>query len=74
MIDDRRRRIVLSYRWPFISSSTPPIPVENQVCLFYAVTHDFLKEVEVKDVAELEAIRNKLLAIPDVLSSRRGQN
>ena len=31
-----------------------PIPVENQVCLFYAVTHDFLKEVEVKDVAEYE--------------------
>ena len=31
-----------------------PVPVENQVCLFYAVTHDFLKEVEVKDVAEYE--------------------
>ena len=31
-----------------------PIPVENQVCLFYAVTHDFLKEVEVEDVAEYE--------------------
>jgi hypothetical protein len=29
---------------------------------------------EVKDVAELETIRNKLMAIPDVLSSRRGQN
>ena len=31
-----------------------PIAVENQVCLFYAVTHDFLKDVEVKDVAEYE--------------------
>ena len=34
----------------------------------------FTVRFEVKDVAELEAIRNKLLAIPDVLSSRRGQN
>ncbi len=31
-----------------------PIPVENQVCIFYAVTHDFLKEVEVRHVAEYE--------------------
>ena len=31
-----------------------PVDVENQVCLFYAVTHDFLKDVEVKDVAEYE--------------------
>ena len=31
-----------------------PVAVENQVCLFYAVTHDFLKEVEVKDVADYE--------------------
>ena len=34
----------------------------------------FTVRFEVKDVAELETIRNKLLAIPDVLSSRRGQN
>ena len=31
-----------------------PVAVENQVCLFYAVTHDFLKEVEVSHVAEYE--------------------
>ena len=31
-----------------------PVAVENQVCIFYAVTHDFLKDVEVKDVAEYE--------------------
>ena len=31
-----------------------PIAVENQVCIFYAVTHDFLKNVEVTDVAEYE--------------------
>ena len=31
-----------------------PIAVENQVCIFYAVTHDFLKDVEVTDVAEYE--------------------
>ena len=31
-----------------------PIPVENQVCIFYAVTHDFLKDVDVTDVAEYE--------------------
>ena len=34
----------------------------------------FTVRFEVKDVAELETIRNKLMAIPDVLSSRRGQN
>jgi F-type H+-transporting ATPase subunit alpha len=31
-----------------------PIAVENQVCLFYAVTHDFLKDVAVEAVAEYE--------------------
>ena len=34
----------------------------------------FTVRFEVKDVDELESIRNKLLAIPDVISSRRGQN
>jgi len=34
----------------------------------------FTVRFEVKNVAELEAIRNKLLNIRDVLSSRRGQN
>ena len=29
---------------------------------------------EVKNVAELDSIRNKLLSIPDVVSARRGQN
>ncbi len=31
-----------------------PVPVENQVCIFYAVTHDFLKEIDVRDAAEYE--------------------
>ena len=31
-----------------------PIAVEDQVCIFYAVTHDFLKQVEVRHVAEYE--------------------
>ena len=31
-----------------------PVAVEDQVCIFYAVTHDFLKEVRVSDVAEYE--------------------
>ncbi len=31
-----------------------PIAVENQVCIFYAVTHDFLKDVQAEDVAEYE--------------------
>ncbi len=31
-----------------------PIPVEDQVCIFYAVTHDFLKDVAVENVAEYE--------------------
>ena len=35
-------------------SRNRPVAVENQVCVFYAVTHDFLKDVEVKDVAEYE--------------------
>jgi len=34
----------------------------------------FTVKFEVKDVAELDTIRNKLLNIPDVISSRRGQN
>ncbi len=34
----------------------------------------FTVKFEVQDVAELDAIRNKLLNIPDVISSRRGQN
>jgi hypothetical protein len=29
---------------------------------------------EVKNVAELESVRNKLLNIPDVVAARRGQN
>ncbi len=32
-----------------------PIAVEDQVCIFYAVTHDFLKDVEVTDVPEYES-------------------
>ena len=31
-----------------------PIAVEDQVCIFYAVTRGFLKDVEVTDVAEYE--------------------
>ena len=31
-----------------------PMAVEDQVCIFYAVTHDFLKDVQVQDVAEYE--------------------
>ena len=31
-----------------------PVAVEDQVCIFYAVTHDFLKKVRVSDVAEYE--------------------
>ena len=34
----------------------------------------FTVKFEVKDVAELDAIRNKLLNIRDVVGSRRGQN
>ena len=31
-----------------------PVPVEQQVCMFYAVIHDYLKEVAVNDVSEYE--------------------
>ena len=34
----------------------------------------FTTRFEVKNVAELEAIRNKLMSIPDIISIRRGQN
>ena len=34
----------------------------------------FTVKFEVKDVAELDTIRNKLLQIPDVIGARRGQN
>ena len=34
----------------------------------------FTVRFEVKNVAELEVIRNKLLNVRDVLGSRRGQN
>ena len=34
----------------------------------------FTVRFEVKDVQELDSIRNKLMAIPDVIGSRRGQN
>ena len=34
----------------------------------------FTVRFEVKNVEELDSIRNKLLAIPDVIGSRRGQN
>ncbi len=34
----------------------------------------FTVKFEVKNVAELDAIRTKLLSIPDVIGSRRGQN
>ena len=34
----------------------------------------FTVRFEVKNVAELETVRNKLLSIRDVIGSRRGQN
>lgn len=32
-----------------------PVEVAHQVCILYAVTHDYLKEIAVADVAEFEA-------------------
>ena len=32
-----------------------PVPVENQVCIFYAVTRDYLKNVPVERIPEYEA-------------------
>ncbi|MBP3371278.1 MAG: F0F1 ATP synthase subunit alpha [Clostridia bacterium] len=31
-----------------------PVPVEHQVCIFYAVIHNFLKDVAVEDIAKYE--------------------
>ncbi len=50
-----------------------PVAVENQVCIFYAVTHDFLKQVEVRDVAEYEESLYERMAAqhPQVLDKIR---
>ena len=50
-----------------------PVAVENQVCIFYAVTHDYLKDVDVKHAAEYEAGLYDRLAAQheDVLSAIR---
>ena len=50
-----------------------PVAVEDQVCIFYAVTHDYLKDVEVKDVAEYEEALYARMAAQhgDVLSAIR---
>ena len=50
-----------------------PVDVENQVCIFYAVTHDYLKDVEVKDVAEYEEALYQRMGAQhtDVLSAIR---
>ena len=32
-----------------------PVPVENQVCIFYAVTRDYLKDVPVEQIPEYES-------------------
>jgi len=31
-----------------------PVPVEHQVCIFYAVIHNYLKDVAVEDIAKYE--------------------
>ncbi len=48
-----------------------PVAVEDQVCIFYAVTHDYLKDVEVKNVAEYEEALYARMAAQhgDVLSA-----
>ena len=33
-----------------------PVAVEDQVCILYAVTKDYLKDVEVADIAEYQAL------------------
>ncbi len=50
-----------------------PVAVENQVCIFYAVTHDYLKDVEVRHVAEYEESLYERMAAqyPDVLEKIR---
>ncbi|MBR1586013.1 MAG: F0F1 ATP synthase subunit alpha [Clostridia bacterium] len=50
-----------------------PVAVENQVCIFYAVTHDYLMEIEVADVAAYEEGLYERMAAQhgDVLSAVR---
>ncbi len=54
---DTRQRLAQGARIVEVlkQSRSKPVEVANQVCIFYAVTHDFLKDVEVTDVAAYEA-------------------
>ena len=56
-----------------IRARNRPVAVENQVCIFYAVTHDFLKQVEVQHVAEYEESLYERMAAqhPQVLEKIR---
>ena len=54
-----------------------PVRVEDQVCILYAVTHDYLKDIAVEDIAEFEqglyeVRRGRLPALPGQSSLLRG--
>ena len=54
---DTKARLALGARIVEVlkQNRNKPVDVVNQVCIFYAVTHDYLKDVQVRDVAEYEA-------------------
>jgi len=53
---DTKARLAQGYRIVEVlkQGRNKPVAVENQVCLFYAVIHDYLTEVNVEHVAEYE--------------------
>ncbi len=73
--DDTKSRLAQGERIVEIlkQGRNKPVPVEVQVCIFYAVIHDYLKDVAVSDVAEYEeALTARLIAQhSDVLDTIR---
>ena len=73
--DDTKSRLAQGERIVEIlkQDRNKPVPVEVQVCIFYAVIHDYLKDVAVSDVAEYEeALTARLIAQhSDVLDTIR---
>ena len=54
--DDTKARLAQGERIVEIlkQGRSKPVDVEKQVCIFYAVIHDYLKDVAVSDIAEYE--------------------
>lgn len=62
---DRGERTVAILKQP----ANQPIPVENQVCIIYALINGFLDDVKVSDIGRFESELNDFIAIefPEIL-------